>query len=657
MGLECYRIGDLVLDAGTQEVKRDDTVVPIPRLSFKLLLALARHAPNVVSTDQLEQEVWEGLVVDRGTVNKRVLLLRKALGDGQEEDPYIAVIRGSGYRLVAPVERLDGVAVETGRETTAAQDENQLKARVMRNTSYWLLAIVAALALYHAVQVTIDKNDASDPVASDVVAAPRPARPVNQDSIAVLPFVDLSNDKSHQYLGDGIAEEVINLLARTDGLEVAARTSSFAFRDSKLTAVEIAPRLRVGKILEGSIRHSDGRIRVTAQLIDVQTGFHIWSQNYDRAFDEVFEVEDDIAANITQLLKLTIDESGDIDNRRVTTGNFDAFALYLKGRELFNNRIELRAEGLHDALEFFSQAVAIDPAFARAHAGIALVSWVLTSYDESLDTETYLQRAEASAGYALELDPQSTDAMAALAGVHAAQGEVDKAVTLFDQIREIGSNESYIAHWEAMLHLRLGYFEELIGPLTRLYRLDPLNQHIGWSLAAALNFSGRPREAINILEGLDLFRYQQYVLGLCALNDGDYDGARELLRDANMRSGVLPAKWADSIIDALQDPSLVVGVVGKILIAAENGELEKLVAFEALLLLGSPAAFDLVIDPIQDVNRKQMLAQVWNNWGTALRQDWRFKAWLEELGYVEVWRKHKWPDRCKPTGGDSFECI
>lgn len=657
MGLECYRIGDLVLDAGTQEVKRDGTVLPIPRLSFKLLLALARHAPNVVSTDQLENEVWEGLVVDRGTVNKRVLLLRKALSDGQEEDPYITVIRGSGYRLIAPVERLDPITIETGRETVAGKDRRRFKTLIMRNTAYWILAAVAALAIYHSIQHAMLRNEVSEPASNGVLVGPLAAEPVNQDSIAVLPFVDLSNDKSHQYLGDGIAEEVINLLVRVEGLEVAARTSSFAFRDSTLTAVEIAPRLRVANILEGSIRHSDGHVRVTAQLIDVQTGFHIWSHNYDRELNEMFEVEDDIAASIAESLKLTMAEDNTSSGSRSTTRNFEAFRFYLKGRELFNSRIKFRTDGLHQALENFSRAAEIDPGFARAHAGVALVTWLLTSYDASVDRETYLQRAEASANYALELDPESVDAMGVLAGIHAAGGEVARAVTLFDQIRNIGANESYLAHWEAMLHLRLGYFEELIGPLTRLYRLDPLNEHLGWSLAAALNFSGRPREAVAILEGLEYFTYRQYALGLCALNEGDYPKARELLRDARMRSGILPAELADALVDALEDPSLAVDLVGKIFAATEQGEMDRLLAFEALLLLGSPAAFDLAIDPIHDVSRKQILAQVWNNWGIALRQDPRFKAWVEELGYEDVWRKRAWPDRCKPTGSDSFECI
>ena len=118
MGFECYRIGDLLLDAGTQEVSRDGNIVPIPRLSFRLLLSLACHAPNVVTIQQLEQEVWAGLVVDRGTVNKRVLLLRKALNGDRGEDPYIAVVRGSGYRLIVPVERVSSSPDEPPAEKT-----------------------------------------------------------------------------------------------------------------------------------------------------------------------------------------------------------------------------------------------------------------------------------------------------------------------------------------------------------------------------------------------------------------------------------------------------------------------------------------------------------------------------------------------------------
>ncbi len=629
--------------------------MPIPRLSFKLLLALARHAPNVVSTDQLESEVWEGLVVDRGTVNKRVLLLRKALSDGQEEDPYIAVVRGSGYRLIVPVERVDSTLDDTNGETAAEQDMVHFKARTVRYTSYGLVGIFAVLALYHGSLMTISKfrqaGQLADTAAATVVA------PSNQNSIAVLPFVDLTDGRTHQYLGDGIAEEIINLLARMDGLEVAARTSSFAFRDSGLTTIEIAPRLRVAKILEGSVRHTEEQIRITAQLVDVQTGYHIWSQNYDRVMDEVFEIQDDIAASIAQSLKLTLDENSTIDSRLNTTGNLAAFELYLQGRELLNNRISTREKGLHEALEYFERAVAEDPGFAKAHAGIALVSRLLISYDDTLDRETYVQSAETSANLALELDPRSTEALSALALIYETRNDMVNAHAMYEKINAIGRNSSDVLHWKAMLHIRLGYFDELLEPLTEVYKLEPLNEHIGWSLATALNFAGDPASARKILKQLENFTYRQYVLGLCAINVKHFDQARELLRDVKMRSGVLPAAWADLIIDGLEDPARSEQAALAVLAAVEQGELSRIVAFEALLILGSPRVFDLGIDPLSDIVKLQIHTQVWNNWAVAVRRDPRFKEWAAALGNVEFWEKYGWPDRCKPTGADSFECI
>jgi TolB-like protein/DNA-binding winged helix-turn-helix (wHTH) protein/Flp pilus assembly protein TadD len=657
VGFECYRIGDLLLNAGTQEVTRDGTAVPVPRLSFKLLLSLARHAPNVVSTQQLEQEVWAGLVVDRGTVNKRVLLLRKALNEDKNEDPYIVVVRGSGYRLVVPVERVGSPPPEATQEQKPLQNLFQRSSGTIRTASYWLLGIVAILVLYKGFLST-DLDDADTGRRIDSVTATQPATMAySQKSIAILPFVDLSDGQAHQYLGDGIAEEVINLLTGMDGLSVAARTSSFAFRDTSSTIIEISHALKVGTVLEGSIRHSGNQMRVTAQLIDAQTGYHLWSKNYDRTFGEVFEVQDDIALNISQSLKLTMDEGSRPDSASGITSDIEAFSLYLKGRELFNDRIDLRDEGLREALDFFRLSAEQDPGFAKAHSGIALVYWLLTSYDDTLDKEAYFKLSEASANFALELDPGATGALSALASVHTARGELEEAAAMFERVRAIGSNDSNIVHWEAMLHIRLGYFDELIDTLTEVYRLDPLNEHIGWSLAAALNFSGEPEKAAVILPELEHFTYRQYVLGLVAINKGNFAEARDLLRDVRMRSGVLPASFADSLIDALEDPALAEEVAQGVLSATRSGEMQVGVAFESLLILGSPHVFDLDIDPLHDINRKQMHAQIWNNWAVAVRQDPRFKEWVDALGYVDFWRKYGWPDRCKPTGADDFECI
>ena len=657
MGFECYSIGDLLLDAGTWEVTRDGVVVPVPRLSFKLLLSLARHAPNVVTTQQLESEVWEGLVVDRGTVNKRVLLLRKSLSKVQGEDPYIAVIRGSGYRLVVPVKRVDHVPDELAKEEKSSQNWYQRSADTIRTTSYWLLGIVAVLALFQGfrdtsiepVEPRVEENPPGELMVMPAV--------YSQTSIAVLPFVDLSDDQAHNYLGDGVAEEVINLLTGMDGLKIAARTSSFAFRETSTTLVEIASKLKVGTILEGSVRHSGDRIRVTAQLIDARNGYHIWSQNYDRDFDQVFAVQDDIAFNIAQTLKLTLDESNQPDSRKSMTADMEAFKLYLKGRELLNDRIQLRTTGLYEALDYFNQAIIQDPKFARAHAGVASVNWLLTSYDVSLDREVWYDKAEASAKFALEIDPDSIEALGALAAVYSKRGNLERAAELFERIRSIDGSKSDIISWEATLHIRLGYFEELILSLSREYRLDPLNEHIAWALADALIYSGRPAEAIVILERLQHFSYRDYYLALAAIYSGTYETARVLLREVKMRSGKMPAAYADLLIDALEDPARKEEVVRIIISATETGKLDKLIGFESLLILGSAGAFDLGIDPLRDVKNLQLHAQIWNNWAVEFRQDPRFKDWVRALGYVEFWRKNGWPDRCRPTGLNDFECV
>ena len=331
--------------------------------------------------------------------------------------------------------------------------------------------------------------------------------------------------------------------------------------------------------------------------------------------------------------------------------------MFLKGRELLNDRILLRSEGLRESLEYFEAATRQDPEFARAHAGLAMVYWLLTSYDATLDRDAYYQLAEANANFALEFDPDSADALSTLAAVHSTRGEIEQAAAMFEKIRVVGSNDSNIVLWEAMLRLRLGYFDELVKPLTEVYRLDPLNEHIGWALATALNFCGKPALAAEILNELGHFTYREYGLGLAAINRGDNPQARDYLRDARMRSGVLPAVYADLLVDALENPDLADEVAQKFVAAASNGEIENIVNFEALLILGSPHVFDLDIGPLNDVPKLQILTQIWNNWGVSMRSDPRFKGWVEQLGYVDFWRKHGWPDRCKPTGSGDFECI
>jgi TolB-like protein len=188
----------------------------------------------------------------------------------------------------------------------------------------------------------------------------------------VLPFVNMSSDKEQEYFSDGLSEELLNLLAQVPELRVIARTSSFSFKGKQADVAEIAARLNVAHILEGSVRKSGDRLRITAQLIRATDGTHLWSQRYDRQLIDVFEVQDEIAAAVVDRLKSTLLDA-ELPSRRSTAGNVEAYDLYLRARHLFDQHTE---DGMTKAVDYYRQALTLDPKFADAWAGLAEVQSV-----------------------------------------------------------------------------------------------------------------------------------------------------------------------------------------------------------------------------------------------------------------------------------------
>ena len=201
-----------------------------------------------------------------------------------------------------------------------------------------------------------------------------------RDSIAVLPFADLSEDNSGEYFSEGMSEELLNLLVKVPDLRVAARTSSFAYKGEQVDVRDVARELGVDTVLEGSVRKSQNRVRITAQLIDAETGYHLWSDTYDRELEDIFAVQDEISAEIVKALKVTLggtDEETQIMVREAPTSNVEAYQLYLQARHQWKRRGE---EPLRKSIELFDQALALDPEFARAYAGLAAAYVVLPGY-------------------------------------------------------------------------------------------------------------------------------------------------------------------------------------------------------------------------------------------------------------------------------------
>jgi eukaryotic-like serine/threonine-protein kinase len=319
---------------------------------------------------------------------------------------------------------------------------------------------------------------------------------VLEESIAVLPFANLSADPDAEYFSDGVAEEIIDTLARLPGLKVAARTSSFAFRGRAVDLAEVGAKLRVATVLEGSVRRAGSHLRITAQLIKVADGFHLWSERYDREMTDVFAIQDEIARAIAERLQVTFtgSESGVLVT--LATQNLDAYHLYLKGRYYWAKR----GLGLTYALECFTRAIAHDSSYAPAYAGLA-DTWTLLGVYGIAPATAVVPTARAAINRALELAPD-------LAEAHCAAGTLNLAFewnwskASRHLCRAIELNPRYVAarYWLA-LHLGLveRRFDESLFHARRAVELDPLDGIPHAQLGIVLSSAGKHDEAIEVL--------------------------------------------------------------------------------------------------------------------------------------------------------------
>ena len=299
-----------------------------------------------------------------------------------------------------------------------------------------------------------------------------------ENSIAVLPFADLSEQGDQAYLADGVSEEILNLLAQVDGLNVAARTSSFAFRESKEDIREIGRLLNVSTVLEGSVRTSGDRIRLTAQLINVEDGYHIWSKYYDNEMTDIFEIQDEVASHIATAL---VDSFEGLDIRSESqTDNLAASQAYRTGRLHWWRRTP---EELQRAIELFAKALEYDARFAPAYAALA-DTWLLLSQYGNITTVKATEKAQAMIEKALAIDPESAEAFAALGLARWQIGQLDAAESAFRHAIDL--NEDYIPAqlWLAGVLNELGRYPEQSLVLERAMVRDPLNELL------VVNFSG-----------------------------------------------------------------------------------------------------------------------------------------------------------------------
>jgi len=340
-----------------------------------------------------------------------------------------------------------------------------------------------------------------------------------ENSIAVLPFADLSEDSSQGYFSDGIAEEILNVLAKVNGLHVAARTSSFAFRKPDKDIREIGRLLNVGTVLEGSIRKSGDRIRLTAQLINVEDGYHIWSNSYDRKLDDVFAIQDEVASAIASAL---VDSFAGLEQKPASrTRDLAAFEAYRTGRLHWWRR---SPDELHQAITLFAKALEHDPAFAPAYAAMA-DSWLLLSMYGNLTNLKATERAMPMIEKALEIDPESAEAFAALGLARMQIGQKDAAESALRQSIKLDDDYVPAYLWLGGLLGKSGRLPEQSQILQQAMVIDPLNELLAINVAGNLTRQGNYQAGKELLQSLVSLRPDSAallrIMADHAINSGD----------------------------------------------------------------------------------------------------------------------------------------
>jgi TolB-like protein/Tfp pilus assembly protein PilF len=296
-------------------------------------------------------------------------------------------------------------------------------------------------------------------------------------SAAVLPFSDLSPQKDQEYFSDGLTEELTTALSQVPGLRVAARTSAFQFKGQNPDVRDVGRKLDVGAVLEGSVRKSGNRFRVSAQLINVKDGYQLWSESYDRDLADVFAVQEDVARSIVAALRVRLAPARDSALALRPTGDLRAYDLYLKGLFAWNQRTD---RSLPEAVRYLEQAVAIDSSFARAWAALAEAYVLVVPFSGGGSSADTWRKAQAASARALALDSSSAAAYTALAYGNMIYA-FDWPAAVRDFQRAIAADPSYATahHWYGDFLAGRGRLEESQTEMTRAHQLDPVSRQIG----------------------------------------------------------------------------------------------------------------------------------------------------------------------------------
>jgi TolB-like protein/tetratricopeptide (TPR) repeat protein len=509
-----------------------------------------------------------------------------------------------------------------------------------------LVAVGVGLGAGWFLRPAAESPGVSPPAASLAPAAAEdPSPSPDAKSIAVLPFVNMSADAENEYFADGISEELLNVLVKVEDIGVASRTSSFAYKGRELGAAVIARELKVNHILEGSVRKSGNRVRITAQLIDAVEDRHLWSETYDRELDDIFAIQDEIANAIVAALRgtLGVDEAPRVVMVRADTENLDAYQLYLKARELFITRTSL-----DQSVRLSEEVVALDPDFARGWEVLAAASAIIIDWEDSypgIDTDQLFARALEAAERALALDPTLAMpwAVRALLMNYALPVPFADSLALFDQALLADPAQASVYLWRAIVWINLGFLERAINDLDACLAIDPAYGNcLRWKAVAA---------ALSGDDALALALFERGVADGFVGNRADTIIERLVTRGDRltamllMRALEMPPDLQQAIIAAIEQDAP----------PAQLAELlERHPRFDVPTWHLALRAYDRAAASERGITT---LVSYWDPVHAGFRNSPAFRIIIERLGVPAYWREHGYPPLCRPLGVDDYECA
>jgi TolB-like protein/DNA-binding winged helix-turn-helix (wHTH) protein/Tfp pilus assembly protein PilF len=478
------RFGEFAIDLRTGELRSNGHHIILQEKPFQILTALLERPGDMVTREELIKRLWPaGTFVDFDLgLNKAVNRLREALEDSAEQPRFIETFPKRGYRFVAPVTRNGAEAAEASPTSTGQENKNvALTVGVLR----WRSAVAAGLLAIMAMVSYVAWRRHS-----------RAPAPTGRIMMAVLPFQNLTGDPEQEYLTDGLTEETI---ARLGGLQperlgVIARTSVMGYKHGDKRLDQIGRELGVQYVLEGSVRRDRNRLRITAQLIQVQDQSHLWAQEYDRSLQDIIALQDDVAAGVTQ----EIQSRWAIELRnhpvRHQPANPEAYEAYLKGRYSLNRRTEA---GLHNALGYFHAATDADPGYALAYAGLA-DGYILMVSNYDISPEATVVQARAAANKALALDPGLGEPHAVLALITQNHDwNWEESEREFKLAMAADPTDPTAHFWYSNGLLVQGRFDEAFREMAVARRLDPMSLPIRISEGAEFYMARRYDDALS----------------------------------------------------------------------------------------------------------------------------------------------------------------